>query len=1354
LILLADKLDIHKKFILELDELLFSLHQQDFYQLKSKVASITGSFYELDGINWNKNLTLGLSVQSEENVADNACRFLDVTVTKAETVNVHSKWNIGHKKNRLSNDDITEINVILQPLDVIGNMDELLHFMPIFVALNSGKKRQVEKRQERAGTELPLIHIRCSGIRVFLPCLNGSKSDSPDVVIIRIGELRVTPTAQNNLLRNQILRPDIHSKAYSLGILDIAGSKIEDRQYQLIVKGVTLSTSNWDGIAALINEKTIIQSYDNPAFEWNNLENGPKSPSFKLNNIFKDSTFSFIYAPCMRFKQTLIAGTAMEFNCINDMTIDITMKEMALLSNAGERIGRISKTFQSNDSEPKESELKNDESLQEDEGIHFEKRKTFEKKSLDDSGVESISQSNQKRLWRKKPSLGTGPSEIDIPFEFTFTSSNFNIKCLSGEDNDVVMMVFDTPNVYVTQDKYEKSLNLSLHDLSVTLECKDEKEMIFSTKEGEADSSGIKPSLIRIKYVEKSTKHTDLDIQIKRPIAIELSHGKLIRFQQLSHLLQSHMIVQKKQKLELPINGKLRKFDIIKAYLRGLKTISVGTNQMMVNVKAPEYDFKLSVSNVKGKLRVYERPEKIEASCELVHLLLLNKSKMILHPLSVQAKAKIVQEYWKKDPLIHVNINSNFVKLDVGPDLIKDAVLCRKMFSGVLHGYEAERACNGNSNVDLIPLASTTFQNHTQTTVEHFQDDLRSGAFQFVETSSMRDLPLPYQIQIIDKDVGVICWRYPLPRALHKIKIFPVPFHTSNQVRIVCKIEFYSQLKSQFEEFCDFTLTENETKMLDLKQKRPSAEVWRIKIPRVLLKRDSDSEDEGSDYEFQMHPKVLVACLRIDSYYVSSSIPNLDVFVDVSHIELNVFNKMDKFETMPEVIKHSNLMDDRGKEHEAVKVMLNEVNVLGHFFDENYENFELSGVLGAEVVDYGCGNLVPVVENFKLKALVDLHDSDINLNLITDKMHFRYSPSVGHSLIATKKLWEDNLITCSNKQLILHSKYVVCNNTSYPIGMNQSQTNEMICLMPNTSVLYSFRTDKISQTLQLCICIRGTWTGKTAPIQVHRNDGVEFVKMEENQFFIVTISSITSFQKKITIDGQVAIFNMTKELFRVQYKRYDKDIDTPDKGEAQEFDLEGHKNSSVYGTSLADSQQSIRLRLVTSDKKGYSGEIPLREIVVNNKPWLVKVPSMAKCGFTSFWVRIVRQVVNEQVSRVLVMIWPMFMTKSLLPIDIAAIEQDESFAIIGKGQVRELDVNGTHEDEHELLLKGNFMSAEGKDPTVTLSYKLINRNAFFKIADEYSDVNKAVEMLETKADQPWPSSKDDEVSESLSNFIL
>lgn len=51
-----------------------------------------------------------------------------------------------------------------------------------------------------------------------------------------------------------------------------------------------------------------------------------------------------------------------------------------------------------------------------------------------------------------------------------------------------------------------------------------------------------------------------------------------------------------------------------------------------------------------------------------------------------------------------------------------------------------------------------------------------------------------------------------------------------------------------------------------------------------------------------------------------------------------------------------------------------------------------------DVIDYSCGNIVPIVDEFQFKVLMNLHQNDVNL--MTDKTQVKYS------LITAKKFWE------------------------------------------------------------------------------------------------------------------------------------------------------------------------------------------------------------------------------------------------------------------------------------------------------------------------------------------------------------
>lgn len=1198
--MIADTTKLNKKFVTEIEEVIINLHQQDYYQLKCKVASLAGNFYEKiisDEKDWRKSFILNFNVQSE--MPDSTGRFFDMIITKAETVNVHNKWNLDLKRNaKLISNDVTEINLTLQPFDVIADLDELINFLPIFTLFQIKSKTTDTNFMQYSGSDLPLLYFNWYGLRIFLLSRNQEKVGETkvcDVLTITVNSIQITPNVINNLIRSHIVRPDIHSKANMLGILDLVGSKIEDRQYQLIVKDFCLNSSNWDKIASLIVEKNVL-GYDNPAERWNNLENGP-IVNLQFNTIFKNSSFSIIYAPSITFKNILVAGLAIEINCIIDLNISLKIEEIFLLMNIMKQLNEIN--FQDNSKSDINGcvpmKLINNDGLINKTKQNFENYHEKRKRKYVDSGVESsfsISKPTTENIRHKIISTlsesAYNNESNSFPFEFTFTSSQFKIKISIQRDNFEIFL--DTPNVYIVRNKFDNSMNFSLHDMKIDFN----GETIFKTRIGYFDPiSGIKPSLLRMKISGQSLKNKELIIQLKRPMMLELSHGNILLISHIVNEFVNQTLFEyhhnKKIKMIYP---RERKIEIIKSYANNYKSFTITTDQLCLKIKTKELILNTSIMSSKGRYRIFDRPEKIEANFELIHATVQDNEKIILHPLSTNAKIKISQEYWKKDPQIYINIGINYIKLDIYPQIIVKFKYLKILLDELIQVLQKELVKINTNNIKVkeidLPkieiLPKQLLKNNSKPMIEYFQDDLRSGAFQFVETSvSVDELPLPYQIQIVDEEIGVICWRYPSPRALHKIKIFPVPFQSISEVTILCKIEYYSQLKSKFEEFISFSLNENETKNLDIKHIKPSSEVWRITIPRVLLKKDSDDEDDLSDYRFQMHPKVLVACLRIDSYYSPNAIPSISSYLSIGNVEINLSG----------TIKSS--LEKKQKQCELVKLNVTSLNLITQHYDEKFENYEVEGHISLDINDFGCGNLIQLVEKFKTKFLISRRHHEFNLNFISEKIQLKYSSAIGYSLTKTTELWKTFLMghNIAKENEFIFSKYLIVNNTSDAIAINQLDVNEVVLIMPHCQEYYQFYTDKLKQVLQISICVNGTWSLKSKSFSVH-HESIEYVEIQKDQYIVVNVIMLNNFQRQITFDGQISVYNMTNEPFRIQYKRYDNDIDTTGKCEVQEIDVGSQNNSSIFGVCSFDSQQSIKLKLLNSQTKLYSGEIPVR----------------------------------------------------------------------------------------------------------------------------------------------------------------
>lgn len=1015
------------------------------------------------------------------------------------------------------------------------------------------------------------------------------------------------------------------------------------------------------------------------------------------------------------------------------MNIITSLDQVILFIDLGEKLKEIGNSLSKSNKESEELTKQNKPEI-----VKVRKNKRFiEKKSNDDSGVASTMSNSylhrSRKILHRKVSTIQNECSDNVPFEFTFTSSKFNFSF--SVENKNYYFLLDTPNLYITQNGNDKTFNVSLHDLKI----ENEVTSLLFTRHGNVDPiSGIANSLLRIKVLEKSLRNSELSFEVARAICVKIKPEIISEILNLMKTLTGNGNQVKK---DYKIYTKIRKFDAIKSLMSNFKIINLKTDQIVFDIASDDaFQVTFGVQNMKGRLKLFDRPEKLETNFEINHVTAKCRNKVFIHPLSVESKLKITQEYWKKDPLIYLNVMFNYVKFDIWPNLINRLVAFGDTMGKIMNANKIDENEDNKKtltnyiepNNEKIQLHPEIYKIHDLEAVEHFSDDLRSGIYTFVEVvTPFQELPLPYQIHY--QETGIICWRYPLPRALHKIKIFPAPLQTSNQIRIDCKIEYYSQLKSQFEELIALSLNENETRILDVQQNVMFAEVWRIKFKLNMKKDSDDEEDYDGEIEselnyLQMHPKVLLACLRIDSYYKSSAVPTINSLVKIPKVEVNLLHQDDSESTL--------------QKYETVQVCVESIQVLGQHYDENFDNFVIEGALSTDVKDFGCKNIIPFIKKFYVKASLDRNQSDINLNLITSKIKLAYSPAIGHSLLSNFYLWKNQ------SSISEYVKYIIHNNTANPIKVNQFEVNEIIYVMPKSLISYHFFTDKLSQTLQLAACIQNeTWSEQTEAFNVNQ-EGTQYIKCA-NQYLIITIKAISNYQRRITIDGQIFVRNMTKEHFIIQYKRYDKDIDNTDKCEIQEVELDDHGSRSFFGACEYDSQQTMRLHLKKCDKRIFSGEIPLREIVANNKPWLVKVPVNSNNKFICYWVRIIRQLVQNDICRVLILVCPAFIARSLFPCDIVLTEDGtkDDHEIKGCGQLTEFEMKGTHENEHRLLFPKNYLQQDKISPAfVTLSYNLVNKSTFFKIPDEYSDIQKAIEKLEESKEFQWPCSKDEEVS--------
>ncbi|KAJ6640172.1 Vacuolar protein sorting-associated protein 13B [Pseudolycoriella hygida] len=1387
--------DQSHKFSIELEDIITSIDKQDIYmKMKTKVGFLTGMCKTKSSLNeWERNDLLGLTTISE-GLRDNLDTFIEITFTKAMISNVHTKWQTKKKENLNLNDAITEINVTMQRIDAKLDLVMLSTFMPIFGHLMSTQPNEPMPTTVTSVTDLPLVYFKSKGMRIFVPI---QASNQSNVLILKIDSISVNPTVENPLIRKPV-RCDIYSKAAQLRILNMPGSKVEDRQYEIVFNKISVGSGKWEEILRLMNpSESDSMYYENPAFDWNHKT---EKPSIEVNAIFSNFNLAVQYAPCIVFKNVLVCGEAIEVNCLSDLIVDLTTDELLLfhnlqnnLINLMQSIPKLRESDAPANTQRKISKLPSEN--RSSRSKVFLKNERNMDHHLTDSGFESFERYSDLKYKKVKSRASVTKTEPKfVPFDVSFVGGKFNLNVFKVKKSEsrkehqrhpLFSVTLFQPNMLIAQSALDKTIQLSLFDLSFKLGADDAESeetfpiTVFDTHKGNLNVLGIPPSLFMYKEYTTPSGDKNLDIHIDRPMRIHLSPIILEQLLSVNSVLQTYIGQGSAQPCHLKSSA--NKIQNIKSSLRDANRFNFSIAETDFDCSIPnEFSLKFYLSKMAVKLNIFDYPKRLTLDGYINSLVISMDRFVIVNPLTINTICILTQEQWKKTPLLICKISSPCLECNIAPQNIVQALKAMDAFMACL-----ERALANNmsaSSVSAHPVIdySNLIQMRTPrlssasnySTEEHYQDDLRAGAFQFIDSDSDETLPLPYQIQITSKAGGIICWRYPQPRALHYIQMFPIPIYNPNNDNIKCRLEYYSEPHTAFMEYCEFALSEKEVQELRLPNIKVSSETWRILIFQPFVSIDgqyfqeenSSDDDENdeipmlekslkvmgetlvthniNDYlnkdspsdVYHLNPRALVGCMRIDSIFCPQLVPNVQLVSDISHMSLTIKNNIKMSEnSLKSVLGQYTAVGDVNDTHTVAKLNITKLNSHFCLYYDNKMTLQTSFVFSTSVVDYSLLILQPLIEEVNLQFYYENAD-DIKVHVVADELRIRYGISAGHSLAVTEQIWQQ-LLTKDVPHNVFVMRYVICNCTSVPLHFGQHLTEESIYLKPNECCLYAFRTDKLDQQLAFSFG-ENKWC-PSDPLQVGRDD-VQYLKIDEDKILTAKIEKISASQRRIVVKGQIELLNMSEQSFIVAYKNAKK------KDDSVEFLLGGKMCTSIVQGSSAEKDYCMNLKLNGKCGKGWSGDIPLHK-KAKNIPWLVKVPTTTSHHHYSFWVRIQSEplpnqdVKNAQNQRIFITIWPLFVCRSLMVGNTTILDKSSeiNYNLTGYGQSVELPMAAAYDTEHEIILNSNL--------PFTLSYKTIDPNSFFVIPEKLDSIQASSTDLEKIVEINWPCSREEEL---------
>lgn len=725
------------KLVIDIEDIVSSLDYQNVYlKLKKKIGSISIRHYirPNEQSKWSRGPFSGTVMRLREDVAlekrPEDGGFLGITITRASSQHTHNLWGTARKskEKRLpqitTSRYLTEIVISVQPIDVILSMKNLLGFYKIFVPFFDGSKTLSSASENNktlfSNQNLPLAYLECREIRVLVPSteLLGI-STCHDVIILQVEKISFSPSATNPICRTPI-RPDIYRQAAQARILTIPGSELEERQYQLDIVGLSVSTSTWKDLEQVLNIRGNFNVSENPALEWNNLKQGKLTiaPTLNISQVIEKFDITIVAAPAMIYRNDIfICNSSFEINFVTDIVISISLDQLKLGASLYNEFILPIAVPMSNHPEIKYPFTKF-ENLNND--LEAELTEFYKDSGIDTSEIRSILSAKSTAQPIKEPQKTIRHNPLEILFtagkiscclyQTSLTSRLQRIRSKYVDEDDcnyeaseeesvdeavrnhkkyypLLFIFLSQPNIYLSSQSYANSTHLSCFDFSIKLN-NDKNETVsvtptikdfpidfVKTLTGYPDTvTGILPAFFTLKYVKEYGKNASYFIEFSRPTKISCSVAKVARLVSLKQKISENLLLDITS--EVSNKPSQLKFRQIKERFRGIEMVQFKTEQLVLALETSHnLEANFVLNRTTSRLFLADRPEKINlfTTLECITFALINENvkKLLLNPWTVTAESSALLESWQSadsEPQMHVSVDSDCLMIDISPE--------------------------------------------------------------------------------------------------------------------------------------------------------------------------------------------------------------------------------------------------------------------------------------------------------------------------------------------------------------------------------------------------------------------------------------------------------------------------------------------------------------------------------------------------------------------------------------------------------------------------------------------------------------------------------------------------------------
>lgn len=575
-----------------------------------------------------------------------------------------------------------------------------------------------------------------------------------------------------------------------------------------------------------------------------------------------------------------------------------------------------------------------------------------------------------------------------------------------------------------------------------------------------------------------------------------------------------------------------------------------------------------------------------------------------------------------------------------------------------------------------------------------------------------------------------IYWRYPHPRTINFIQIFPIPgqvkFSIENKnikhknrfisspllvssiqadINMKCQLEYFQESHNTFFPYVSFVIGDKKSSEVQLPKQKLTASVWRIVLIEPVESSTYIEPDEANPLQDFLSPRTIISFIRIDSIFNVENVPKLQANFKAKELRISILNNCTNVQSCaPDILSRYTLKVEEHTDvtQEFCQINFRSINVNFNLFGDMQAKVYNEFTLGVNIFDSSYLTMLPFIDTMSIGSYVELSaQNHPNVFYLTaDKLRLKYGPAAGCALATAKSVWQNTPVEA---QMPIMSRLIVCNSMSASLKFGQDSTYEAIWLQTNECFYYAYRSEKSPQKLKFSVKSDNNIVEVSEPFALSDCDQVKMLNVAPNKLLLVTVRKLSTTQKQIIIRGQIEVMNMTPLSFQVHYKDKSRqqqqwDSESSCVTNASVILMPSMSSSSFFDACDDSSDACIRLQLVHENANGWSGEIPLGK-VTSNIPWIVKVPMKTEQRYATFTVRIHNEYIgNEPLAalrpkRILIVIWPFFSIRSLMPTHFNI--QDKTFnklySVNGRGGCTDLQIAGTFETEHAFSLDVGYV---------------------------------------------------------------